>query len=227
MSLFQSYLCSRNVYRVVNGFDEHRQKKPKFGAIQETSVHRRNMAAEAKPRGDKVQNNRRRRKKRRTEDFSSDSDSSSSSDESMSESNTTKDVEKQDQIEQEVAETIDIDIGSLDQEQTAKFVPENLSAASKLKLAQVPLTTSSISNANSVGRVNPTNPQEVKSTIEKDRANLNSEYLKLFASEFNEDIDNLRKKPDFTEKSLVILAKALQSGSNIFDEETLNALLNK
>lgn len=189
----------------------------------------KNMAAEAKPRGDKTQKNRRRRKKRRTEDFSSDSDSSSSSscDESMTEASTTNDVLKQDKIEQEVTETIDIDIDSLDHELTAKFVPENLSAASKLKLAQVPVTTSSISNANSVGKVNPTNPQEVKATIENDRANLNSEYLKLFASEFNEDIDKLRKKPDFTDKSLVILAKALQSGSNIFDEDTLNALLNK
>ena len=46
-------------------------------------------------------------------------------------------------------------------------------------------------------------------------------------NEFGDDLDELRKKPDFTEKSLVILAKTLQLGVNMFDIDVLNGLIQE
>ena len=67
--------------------------------------------------------------------------------------------------------------------------------------------------------------EAAKSTINSDRETLENEYLKFMASSFSEDLDELRKKPDFTDKSLVLLAKTLQSGGSLFDENELKALL--
>ena len=44
-------------------------------------------------------------------------------------------------------------------------------------------------------------------------------------NEFNDDLDELRKKPDF--KSLVLLAKTLQLGLNMFDVDVLTDLLEE
>ena len=53
------------------------------------------------------------------------------------------------------------------------------------------------------------------------------EFLKIMTTEFGDDLDELRKKPDFTEKSLVILAKTLQLGVNMFDIDVLNGLIQE
>jgi ribosome assembly protein 3 len=42
---------------------------------------------------------------------------------------------------------------------------------------------------------------------------------------YGEDINNLRNASDFNERSLSILANALKNGGNIFDEETLKAVV--
>lgn len=168
-------------------------------------------------------NSRRRRKKRRTEDFSSDSSSSSSSEESAAEEETTQiEVVKQDDI------NIDnIDINSDDE--SKKLAPEPLNNSVHKKLANVKLTTTTLSTSSGFGKNlhSLANSSQIKESLEKDSAKLNNDYLMMMATEFSNDIDELRKKPDFTDKSIVLLAKSLQSGSNMFDKETLSAVMNK
>ncbi|PVH17300.1 uncharacterized protein CXQ87_000184 [Candidozyma duobushaemuli] len=163
----------------------------------------------APPVNDKKIKNR-RRKKRRTEDFSSDSDSDSSSDnESPSEPQKTE-------VPQPKA---DIDINDVDMEsdeETPKTANEPLSKEVSEKVRSIKFT--SLENQSSA---------EAQETLKKDKQQVENEYLALMASSFANDIDELRKKPDFTDKSVVMLAKTLQSGSNMFDEDSLDALLKK
>lgn len=163
----------------------------------------------APPVNDKKIKNR-RRKKRRTEDFSSDSDSSSSSDnESPIEPQNTE-------VSQPKA---DIDINDVDMEsdeETAKTENEPLSKEVLEKVRNIKFT--SLENPSLA---------EAQETLKKDKQQVENEYLALMASSFANDIDELRKKPDFTDKSVVMLAKTLQSGSNMFDEDSLDALLKK
>lgn len=157
------------------------------------------------------QSRNRRRKKRRTEDFSSDSDSSDS-DSSSAAPTTTEEpttTEPAPQIDME-----DIDIES-DSEMLGADASEGaLSAETQQQL-------------NSIKFTNTTNQPiaEAKDTVRKDRQQLENEFLAHMATGFANDLDELRKKPDFNEKSIVMLAKTLQSGHNMFDDETLNALL--
>ncbi|KAK6454002.1 ribosome-assembly protein 3-domain-containing protein [Scheffersomyces xylosifermentans] len=173
------------------------------------------------PRNEKPKN--RRRKKRRTEDFSSDSDSSTDSE------------QEQTQIEQEdkedVPETNNINIEEIDiesdTEQNGKaLAPEPLSIEQHKQLNKIKLTTTPLNNLTNVPKT-IANSEQIQQTLRKDRSELYTDYLKLMAGEFSNDLDELRKKPDFTDKSLVTLAKALQSGSNMFDPETLHAILHK
>ncbi|CAK7895238.1 ribosome assembly protein 3 [[Candida] anglica] len=182
----------------------------------------------------KSKNNRRRRKKRRTEDFSSDSESSSSS--SSSEDSQDEDEAKEEEkaithpVQKKVAK-IDIDdVDMLSEEEEdgkSGVIPQTLSEETHEKISNIKLTTTALSNSTGFGKGSTVNGSKVKETLIKDRAQLNNEYLMLMASNFGNDLDELRKKPDFSEKSLVILAKALQSGSNMFDDDTLNAILSK
>lgn len=168
--------------------------------------------------------NNRRRKKRRTEDFSSDSDSSSS--DSEQEQLTQNHIEEaEDELPKENINIEEIDIES-DTEQglNGKLVPEKLSLEQTKDLQHIKLTSTPLSNLTT----NPktiANAEQIQQALTKDRKELNNEYLKLMAGEFGNDLDELRKKPDFTDKSLVTLAKALQSGSNMFDVDTLNSIL--
>lgn len=165
----------------------------------------------------KAGQNKRRRKKRRTEDFSSDSESSSSSS-----------SEEEEEIEP-VNENIeannsdeDIEIDS-DDESKPKITFETLNNNVYEELSKIKLSAPSQVDANNKSGMHT---KDSKNTLVKDRVQLNTEYLKLMSSNFGDDLDELRKKPDFTDKSLVILAKSLQSGANMFDEETLNVLFN-
>lgn len=180
------------------------------------------MAAEGRSKVDKTQKSRRRRKKRRTEDFSSDSSSSSSSSEDENENVHEKEnktiPEVADRDESDPIDVMDIDISPIEENSKNGMVPEDLGPSTKLKLAKVTLS-------NSESKIK--NPQQTEQRLHQDQADLNHKFLKLFADEFSNDLEELRKKPDFTDKSLVILAKALQSGSNIFDPETLRALIEK
>lgn len=175
--------------------------------------------------------NRRRRKKRRTEDFSSDSDSSSSSssDESMDE--VTDEVKPIGETKKINIDDIDIDSDNED-EATSSHVqqhlrPEPLNNETQEKLSNIKLTTTKLTSAGGYSKNSNIDMNQVKSKLAKDKDQLNNEYLMLMASSFSNDLDELRKKPDFTDKSLVLLAKTLQSGSNMFDADTLNAILEK
>lgn len=188
------------------------------------------MAASDAHNNNKKRSNR-RRKKRRTEDFSSSSESSSSS---SSES----DHEDLDEPEKEILKQDinidDIDIES-DNENSAlthdkgnKLIPQNLSITEKQQLSTVPFTTTSISNITNDNQIkNIPNINEISKNLDQKKTQLNNEFLKIMTTEFGDDLDELRKKPDFTEKSLVILAKTLQLGVNMFDIDVLNGLIQE
>ncbi|KAF3989838.1 hypothetical protein FT663_03376 [Candidozyma haemuli var. vulneris] len=171
----------------------------------------------APPINDKKVKNR-RRKKRRTEDFSSDSDSDSSSSSSNDEA-PTEAQEEPTQPASQPAKSIDIndvDVDSENEEAETQAQNEPLSKEVSDKVKSIKFT--SLENQSSA---------EAQQTLNKDKQQLENEYLGLMATSFANDIDELRKKPDFTDKSVVMLAKALQSGSNMFDEDSLDALLKK
>ncbi|ODV67348.1 hypothetical protein HYPBUDRAFT_153171 [Hyphopichia burtonii NRRL Y-1933] len=163
---------------------------------------------------------RRRRKKRRTEDFSSDESSSSSS--SDSDNDKEEEIKGSDNIENGKTPNIDdIDIDSDDEKITNnKNETELLSQETQKQINEIKFTSNTL-NSNNTTRT----AEEIKQTVDKDRNDLESQFLGLMASNFSDDLDELRKKPDFTDKSLVMLAKVLQSGSNIFDEDSLDALI--
>ena len=57
-----------------------------------------------------------------------------------------------------------------------------------------------------------------------EKQELDKKFLHLMASQHGDDLDELRKKTDFNEKSLAILIQTLQSGRNIFDKQELDEL---
>ncbi|AOW26145.1 ribosome assembly protein 3 [Candida albicans L26] len=188
------------------------------------------MAASDAHNNNKKRSNR-RRKKRRTEDFSSSSESSSSS---SSESDHEDLDEPEKEISKQDINIDDIDIES-DNENSAltndkgnKLIPQNLSITEKQQLSTVPFTTTSISNITNDNQIkNTPNINEISKNLDQKKTQLNNEFLKIMTTEFGDDLDELRKKPDFTEKSLVILAKTLQSGVNMFDIDVLNGLIQE
>lgn len=161
-----------------------------------------------------AKNSRRRRKKRRTEDFSSDSDSSSSSSSSDEQEEETAEVKVNTKVMID-----DIDIES-DNEDKDKELRNNYSQLipneTREQINKIKFTKRSDEDKDS---------EHEKTSIKKAREQLDQEFLGLMASKFSEDLDELRKKPDFTDKSLIMLAKTLQSSSNIFDRDSLEALL--
>ena len=164
----------------------------------------------------KEKKGRRRRKKRRTEDFSDSSSSSSS----LSDEDTHMDESKQNDENETEAAIETIEEPTYDAKKST--APEPLTLEQQRLLLWIILTTTGptqgINNRN-------IDMEAAKSTINSDRETLENEYLKFMASSFSEDLDELRKKPDFTDKSLVLLAKTLQSGGSLFDENELKALL--
>lgn len=152
------------------------------------------------------QTRNRKKKKRRTEDFSDSSSSSSDSEQEVSEP------------KEEPAPEINIDQIDIDSDSEAAQHPKDdlLSRETQNQVKSIKFTTTENQAL-----------AEARETIKKDRNQLENEYLALLASGFANDLDELRKKPDFTEKSIVMLAKTLQSGSNMFDDEALDALLKK
>lgn len=156
-----------------------------------------------------TKNRNRRRKKRRTEDFSSDSSLSSDSEHDAP----VEAVPSPDHDANIAMDDVDIESESEIKEENAQDVllVEQRDELNKLKLT----TTNQLSLADAQERVR------------KGRQQLENEYLGHMASTFANDLDELRKKPDFTEHSIVMLAKTLQSGSNMFDDETLSALLQR
>ncbi|CUM67704.1 uncharacterized protein PRCAT00005407001 [Priceomyces carsonii] len=176
-----------------------------------------------KDKSDRSRNNRRRRKRRRTEDFSSDSDSSSQSSSSESDSHNESHNETHQQVEISKDDIQDIDLDA--KPENKSLVPEPLSEDTLAMVSSIKFTNTALSNRRSIKEAIDENT--VSDGINNDREELNNQYLKLMASSFENDLDELRKRPDFTDKSLILLAKALQSGGNMFDPTTLDSIINK
>lgn len=157
------------------------------------------------------QSRNRRRKKRRTEDFSSDSESSDSDSSAGVPSDKEESTKAQPTPQIDID---DIDIESDSEKLAADASEETLSAETQKRLNNIKFTNTANQPI-----------AEAKETVRKDRQQLENEFLAHMATSFANDLDELRKKPDFNEKSIVMLAKTLQSGNNMFDDETLNALL--
>lgn len=166
-------------------------------------------------KGAKPKAARRRRKKRRTEDFSDSSDSSSSSEsENEEETNDKKD-------ETNIDEDGDIDVLS-DSEIHIDDVKDEKFNKVQNKLKTVQLTSTALNHGSKNININ-----QVESIINQGNKNLENEYLGLMFENYGDDIDQIRKAPDFNERSLTILANVLKNGGNIFDEETLKAVVGK
>ncbi|KAI5961569.1 RSA3 [Candida theae] len=195
-------------------------------------THTMAVAAQQNNNREKRPSNR-RRKKRRTEDFSSSSESSSSSSSSSSESDNDNAVEEEDVIPNTEEITMDdIEIETNGQTtKSAKKAPDNLSIEQKQQLNTIPFSTTSISEVTNPNTANALksipNLTEVSNSIEQSKQEINTRFLKLMTTEFGNDIDELRKKPDFKEASLSVLAKTLQSGANMFDVDVLEGLLDE
>ncbi|CAX44706.1 conserved hypothetical protein [Candida dubliniensis CD36] len=189
------------------------------------------MAASDAHNNNKKRSNR-RRKKRRTEDFSSSSESSSS--ESSESSHEDLDDPEKEIPEQDI-NIDDIDIDSETETNTLttdnssnKLIPQDLSITEKQQLNTIPFTKTSISNITNDNQLKTIpNINEINKNLDQRKNQLNNEFLKIMTNEFGDDLDELRKKPDFSEKSLVILAKTLQSGVNMFDIDVLNGLIQE
>lgn len=163
-----------------------------------------------------AQKQSRRRKKRRTQDSSSES-SSDSSDHSDSEVESRQRTSAPESVTEKKPE-YDIDDINIDSDQekedsqTKEIIPE----VTLKQMEAVKFTTTENQPL-----------AEAKDQVKRDRQQLESDFLSQMATTFSTELDELRQKPDFSDKSIVLLAKTLQSGSNMFDEETLEALLNK
>lgn len=189
------------------------------------------MAASEAHNNNKKRSNR-RRKKRRTEDFSSSSESSSS-ESSESSHEDLDDPEKE--IPKQDINIDDIDIDSETETNTLttdnssnKLIPQDLSITEKQQLNTIPFTKTSISNITNDNQLKTIpNINEINKNLDQRKNQLNNEFLKIMTNEFGDDLDELRKKPDFSEKSLVILAKTLQLGVNMFDIDVLNGLIQE
>ena len=195
-------------------------------------------AADINIKNQKANKKSRRRKKRRTAD-SSDSDSSSSSDNEAA----TMQVD-------EPAEEVNVsDVELSDNEGVRKTdTPEEiLDDSTKDKLSNIHFTTTELtqrgaSTGDKKGNVDlkkvedaitagNENVQKLASAQTsfpsgKSKAALKQQYLGVMFENYGEDINKLRQAPDFTNKSLVLLANVLKEGSNMFDTDSLEAILD-
>lgn len=167
---------------------------------------------------------RRRRKKRRTEDFSDDSsdDSSSSNDEDKdSKDSTAIEAIGTNNIEKE--EDIILSDSELPTEpQLNQEQGEDFSKVSN-KLKTVNLTKTSLNETTQLSKVNLI---KISKTLNEQSNELQNSYLNLMFENFGDDVNELRKVPDFNEKNLIILANVLKNGANVFDQDTLKAIIN-
>ncbi|RCK56373.1 Ribosome assembly protein 3 [Candida viswanathii] len=186
------------------------------------------MAA-ADSQNNKKRSNR-RRKKRRTEDFSSSSESSSSSDSDQEQDEQDPHQREESGEAPAIQDNINIDDMEIDSDNEAENrdkIPEDLTIEQKRQLNDLAFTTTPVSNlTNEQQQIkNLSNLNEITATLNQTKQKLNNDFLKVMTNEFNDDLDELRTKPDF--KSLVLLAKTLQLGLNMFDVDTLTDMLEE
>ncbi|QLQ81945.1 hypothetical protein HG537_0G01990 [Torulaspora globosa] len=176
----------------------------------------------------------RRRKKRRTVDVSDTSDSNSSSD---------NDYEKEDNKlveEEDIQLTDDETIGVLEVDK--EKIVEKLDDKVRDQLNSIPFTRTELTDKTGHVKGQGVDLVKVKRTLEEDRKKLSSvlegqktnktdsenknAYLNMMFENYGEEINSLRNAPDFTNKSLVMLANVLKDGTGMFDIDTLKTILS-
>ncbi|KAM3162800.1 Ribosome assembly protein 3 [Lachancea thermotolerans] len=171
----------------------------------------------------------RRSKKRRTAE-SSDSESSSSSS-SGSESEHEQDEQNLPNNDGQL-EISDVELSDVE-EKDENTKSEVLGKETKKLLNQIPFTTTELSNG-SAKNINNIDLSKIQRTIEdaqekvslsKDEGQLKNAYLNLLFKHYGEDVNSLREAPDFTPKSLVLIANVLKDGAHMFDIETLRTVM--
>ncbi|CDO96020.1 unnamed protein product [Kluyveromyces dobzhanskii CBS 2104] len=189
-----------------------------------------------------------RRKKRRTQDVSdSSSDSSSDSEHSSVEENgnESKPKKQAEIVEEEEEEEVvlsDIDMDNEDNESELKsngkhdrkeggsLTPETID-----RLNQVKLTTSDFTGNIGVHmgnidlkKMSATLDESSSKLLEsnkKNKSGLKNQYLSMLFESYGDDMNELRNAPDFTSKTLVMLANVLKDGGDMFDLETLKTIV--
>lgn len=212
----------------------------------ETSSKSTNNPTRSMSQGDiaavKSQRNKksRRRKKRRTADLSDSSDWDSSSASDM-------EIVKEDEVPVE-DNTIEEKISDIElsDDESKDSTTETLTEQNKEKLANIPFTMTELTQRSYTGSQNKNEALDLKkisdnitsAKLELDNntginrdigtdtdLNLQNEYLSSLFSNYGDEINSLRDSPDFSNKSLVILANVLKDGSKMFDTETLKAIV--
>ncbi|AET39212.1 Rsa3p Ecym_4133 [Eremothecium cymbalariae DBVPG len=179
-----------------------------------------------------------RRKKRRTQlesDVESLSSSSSSSEEEASSSdNDPESEEKEDNIE-----LSDTELTIAANEKKDGFTAEKLDDSTRSSLNNIQLTKTELSSrhvfhntnnvdlkaVNDIINTGETNLAMASNASGKSLGSLKNEYLNMLFEHFGEDVNQLRNAPDFTNKSLVMLANVLKDGGDMFDLETFKTIL--
>ncbi|AMD22965.1 HHR196Cp [Eremothecium sinecaudum] len=183
--------------------------------------------------GSSAQSKSRRRKKRRTQASDSDSSSSSSSASEAEGENEVVEEQEDDEVLLSDVEVTD------DQEVKEHFNPETLNHTTLQSLNQIKLTTTNLSSKYGFQNANKVDLNEASKTIAagevkiqkglaaamNDVSGLKNEYLNMLFEHYGEDINQLRNAPDFSNKSLVMLANVLKDGGNMFDFETLKTVV--
>lgn len=174
--------------------------------------------------------NQRRRKKRRTQNVS-DSESSSSSPSNQS-SYEESEVETNNDIDVQLS---DIDLSDTEKEITKKFEREGLDDVTLGLLDQVLLTKTDLTSKNAVD-INNIDLNKTFELLEDNKAdmtrlkatqgNMKNSYLNMLFEHYGEDINKLRDAPDFTNKSLVMLANVLKDGGDMFDSDSLKTIVD-
>lgn len=195
-------------------------------------------AADINIKNQKANKKSRRRKKRRTAD-SSDSESSSSSDNESATMEVNEPAEEVNDSDVELS-----DSGAVNKSGVQEEV---LNDATKDKLSNIHFTTTELTQrgsssgekrgnvdlkkVNEAIEVGNKNVKEIAAeqatpSSGKSKTALKNQYLGVMFESYGEDINKLRQAPDFTNKSLVLLANVLKEGSNMFDTDSLEAILD-
>lgn len=179
----------------------------------------------------------RRRKKRRTVDVSDSSDSDSSSGSESGEGIKAADVIE----EEDIRLTDDEAPGEMDLTKT-KDESENLDDEVRRELDTIPFTKTELTDRTDYNKGQAADLTKVKKSLEEDKLKVSkamdlsksskvgaenqNAYLNLMFENYGEEINSLREAPDFTNKSLVMLANVLKDGTGMFDVDTLKTILN-
>ncbi|KAL2709284.1 Ribosome assembly protein 3 [Kluyveromyces marxianus] len=172
-----------------------------------------------------------RRKKRRTQDVSDSESSSSSSSSSDGEEVQNQDLDQdEDQVEASVEASVaemDVDVVLSDDE-----LPREMSKDTVERLSEVKLTTSDLTGTHGIHLGN-IDLQKMAGNLDasrekfqgQDKSGLKNEYLSMLFESYGDDMNELRQAPDFTNKTLVMLANVLKDGGDMFDVETLKTVV--